>query len=333
MIELLEHVSAAYGPSGNESVIREAVQGEIAGLADDVRVDALGSLIAVRKPRGGSEGGRRVLIAAHMDEIGVIVTQIDERGFARFANVGYVNPNTLLGAHAVFANGCVGVFGAEGRPLPTEKPDAAQMFLDFGATSRADCPVGIGDVAVFRQAFTRLGQRVVGPNFDDRVGVTVLIQLLRELGDSPHTLVAVFSVQEEFGAMGAGPAAYGLEPDLAIALDVTPVGDTPKGKPETVRLGGGTAISIKDAGLITHPRVRRALQDAAERAGALCQLDIGYFGTTDAYAIQTTRAGIPSGVLSVPARYIHTPSQMVDVADMTATVATLRELLSAPIEL
>ncbi len=331
MIELLERVSAPYGPSGSESAIREVVQQEIAGLADEVRVDALGSLIAIRRPRGG-EGGQRVLIAAHMDEIGVMVTQIDERGFARFTNVGFVNPNTLLGAHAVFANGCEGIFGAEGRPLPTEKPDAAQMFLDLGATSRDDCPVGVGDVAVFRQRFSRMGQRVVASNFDDRVGVAVLIQLLRDLGDSPHTVMAVFSVQEEFGAMGAGPAAFGLEPDIAIAVDVTPVADTPKGKPETVRLGGGTAISVKDMGLIVHPSVRRVLQGAAERAGVAYQLDVGYLGTTDAHAIHTTRAGVPSGVLSIPARYIHTPAQMVDLGDVTATVATLKSLLAAPIE-
>ncbi|MFN8500220.1 MAG: M42 family metallopeptidase [Anaerolineae bacterium] len=332
MIDLLERVSAAYGPSGNESAIRAVVQQEIAGLADEARVDALGNLIAIRNGRGG-EGSRRVLIAAHMDEIGVIVTQIDERGFARFTNVGYVNPNTLLGAHAVFANGAVGVFGAEGKPLPNDKPDAAGMFLDLGATSRADCPVAVGDVAVFRQGFVRLGRRVVAPNFDDRAGVAALIELLRNLGDSPHTLIAVFSVQEEFGAMGAGPAAYGLEPDLAIAVDVTPVADTPRGKPETARLGGGTAIAVKDVGLVAHPGVRRALQAAAERTGAPYQLDIGYFGTTDAYAMHTTRAGVPSGALSIPARYIHTPAQMVDMDDVAATVATLCELLSAPIYL
>lgn len=333
MFTLLKKICDAVGPCGNEGPIREVIQAEVASLVDEVWVDTLGNLIAIRQPRGGATDGRRILIAAHMDEIGIMVTHVDERGFARVTNLGYVNPNTLLGAQVVFANGVVGTFGAEGIPLPKDQPTLQTVFLDVGATSREDCPVQIGDVGVFRVAVTRLGegQRVLGHNFDDRAGVTLLIELLRELGDSPHTVQAVFTVQEETTLAGARTSAYGLEPDIAIAIDVTPAGDTPKAKPETVRLGAGPAITIKDGGVISHPAVKRALVDAAKRAGIPYQLDIGHFGTTDAYVIQTSRTGVPVGALSIPSRYIHTPTQMVDLGDLAGGVAVLKEFLSQKI--
>ena len=328
MRDLLEKVCAVYGPSGDEAQIRETVRAEIEGLVDEVRVDALGNLIAVRRPRGPvTEGGQKVLLAAHLDEIGVIVTHIDEAGFARFTNVGFVNANTLLGARVVFANGVEGTFGAEGNPLPRDKVELGQLFLDVGATSRADCPVKVGDMAVFRHDFAVQGSRVFAPNLDDRVGVATLVQLLRELGDSRHTLFAVFTVQEEIGVAGAGTAAFGVEPDLALAIDVTTASDTPRAKPITVRLGGGPAIGVKDVGVVTPPAVKQAMVEGAARAGVTVQYDVGYFGTTDAYAIQSTRTGVPSGALSIPTRYIHTPSQIADLGDATGCVALLKGML------
>src|SRR4051812_17680494 len=263
MLDLLTRVSNAFGVSGSEDPIREMVRAEITNLVDEVRADTLGSLIAMRGPRGENTNGQRILLAAHMDEIGIIVTHVDDNGFARFSSLGYVNPNTLLGAQVVFDNGAIGAFGAEGRPLPTDAPDLQKIYLDLGATSRADCPVRVGDVAVFRHTVTRQGEgyRILAPNLDDRAGVAVLIQTLRDLGDSPHTVLAVFTIQEELSLAGAATAAYELEPDLAIALDVSPAGDTPKAKPVTVRLGAGPAISLKDQGVITHPLVKRALSE------------------------------------------------------------------------
>lgn len=328
MRELLQKMCAVYGPSGDEALIRETVRAEIEGLVDEVRVDTLGNLIALRRPRGAAtESGQKVLLAAHLDEIGIIVTHIDDNGFARFTNIGFVNANTLLGSRVVFANGVEGTFGAEGAPLPRDKVELAQLFLDVGATSRATCPVKVGDMAVFRNAFAVQGSRVFAPNLDDRVGVAVLIQLLRELDDSRHTLFAVFTVQEEIGDAGAAAAAFGVEPNLAIAIDVTAAGDTPRAKPITVRLGAGPAIGVKDVGVVTPPAVKQALADGAARAGIVVQYDVGHFGTTDAYAIQSTRTGVPSGALSVPARYIHTPSQIADMQDIQDCVALLKGLL------
>ncbi len=335
MLPLLERICNAFGVSGYEGPVREVIRAEIADLVDEVRVDALGNLIAVRGPRGAQSHGQRVLLAAHMDEIGIIVSHIDDNGFARFASLGYVNPNTLLGARVQFANGVEGTFGAEGRPLPNDKPDLQAIFLDVGATSRADCPVQVGDVAVFRHRVVPLagGQRLLSPNMDDRAGVALLVETLRALGDSPYTVLAVFTVQEEVSIAGAAGVAFGLEPDLAIALDVTPAGDTPKAKPVTVQLGAGPAIGVKDAGVVAHAGVKRALVEAAQRAGIPYQMDIGHFGTTDAYAMQASRTGVPVGTLSIPARYIHTPTQMVDRRDLDGGVTLLTTLLAEPIDL
>ena len=330
MLDLLKKVCDAYGPSGDEARVREVVRAEVEGLVDEVRTDSLGNLLAIRRPRGGGEGGQRILLAAHLDEIAVMVASIDEYGFARVASVGFVNPNTLPGSRVVFENGVEGTFGVDGAALPREALTLPSMFLDVGATSRADCPVKVGDLGVFRHSVARAhGEtRVLGHNFDDRAGVAVLIQALREMGDSPHTVLAAFTVQEEFSLLGAGAAAFGLEPDFAVAIDVTPAADTPKIKPRDVALGAGPAITLKDVAVLAHPRVKQALIQAAERAGVPYQLQVSFIGTTDAMAMQTTRAGVPVGTLSLPARYIHTPTQMVDLNDLRGAVEILKALIT-----
>ena len=330
MLDLLQRVCDVYGPSGYEARVRDVIRAEVEGVVDEVRTDRLGNLLAIRRPRGsGGAGGQKVLLAAHMDEIAVMVASIDDYGFARVASVGFVNPNTLPGSRVVFENGVEGTFGVDGTALPREALTLPTMFVDVGATGRADCPVKVGDLGVFRHSVTRAhGEtRVLGHNFDDRAGVAVLIQTLRELGDSPHTVLAAFTVQEEFSLLGAGTAAFGLEPDFAIAIDVTPAGDTPKIKPRDVCLGAGPAITLKDVAVIGHPRVKQALIEAAERAGVAYQLQVSFIGTTDAMAMQTSRAGVPVGTLSLPARYIHTPTQMVDLSDLAGAVAILKALL------
>ncbi|MCW5851402.1 MAG: M20/M25/M40 family metallo-hydrolase [Anaerolineae bacterium] len=332
MLDLLQKVCDAYGPSGYEARVRDVIRAEVEGVVDEVRTDRLGNLLAIRRPRGsGGAASQKVLWAAHMDEIAVMVASIDDYGFARVAPVGFVNPNTLPGARVVFENGVEGTFGVEGAALPREALTLPSMFLDVGATSRADCPLKVGDLGVFRHSVVRAhGEtRVLGHNFDDRAGVAVLIQALRELGDSPHTVLAAFTVQEEFSLLGAAAAAFGLEPDFAIAIDVTPAGDTPKIKPRDACLGAGPAITLKDVAVIGHPQVKQALIAAAERAGVAFQLQVSFIGTTDAMAIQTSRTGVPVGTLSLPARHIHTPTQMVDLNDLRGAVEVLKALVSS----
>lgn len=334
MRELIRKLVESYGPSGAEEQVREVIRAEVEPLVDELRVDALGSLIAHRQGSGPGAGreGQRLLLDAHMDEIGVMVTYIDEEGFARFTRIGGVSPLTCIGSRVAFEDGKIGVIGVEQKRDDADKaPKLEQLYIDVGATSRDDCPVQIGDPAVFVRPFTVQGSRLISKAMDDRIGCAVLIELLRRVEETPHDLYIVFAVQEEVGLRGARTSAYGIEPDVAIAVDVTRTGDTPESKPMAVKLGQGPAVKVQDSGMIAHPEVRRLLVDRAEEAGIPYQLEVLDRGTTDAAAVQLVRAGVPAGCLSVPCRYVHSPSEMVDESDVENGVRLLLEVLRKPL--
>jgi endoglucanase len=327
MKDLIRRLVESYGPSGVEEQIRDVIRAEVEPLVEEVRVDALGSLIAHKKG-----GGQRILLDAHMDEIGVMVTYIDEKGFARFTRIGGVSPLTCIGSRVAFEDGKIGVIGVEQKRDDTDKiPKLDQLYIDVGATGRDDCPVRVGDPAVFVRPFSSQGTRLVAKAMDDRIGCAVLVEVLRRLGDTPHDLYVVFAVQEEVGLRGARTSAYGIEPDIAIAVDVTTTGDTPESKPMAVKLGEGPAVKVQDGGMIAHPKVRRLLVERAEEAGIPYQLEVLERGTTDAAAVQLVRAGVPAGCLSVPCRYVHSPSEMVDEGDVENAVRLLLEVLQKPL--
>lgn len=331
MKQLIQQLVETTGPSGSEKALRELVRSEINGLADEVRVDALGNLIA-RKGRK-AENGLRIMLSAHMDEIGVIVTHIDPNGFLRFTNIGGVRRPPLIGGRVRFTNGSIGVIGAESFQGRDKMIAMEQMFIDVGATSKADCPVRVGDVAGFDRTFEDLGDRLMSKAMDDRISVAVEIEVMRQLASSPHEVFFVFSTQEEVGLRGARAAAYSVDPDLGISIDVTLTGDTPKSGKMAVALGKGPAIKVRDGGMVSDPRVIEAMIQAAERAKLPYQMEVLEAGSTDATAMITTRAGIPAGCVSIPTRYIHTPSEMVDFNDVQNSVRLLVELLSKPVEL
>ena len=208
------------------------------------------------------------------------------------------------------------------------------MFVDVGASSRETCPVKVGDVMIFDRPFVDLGDRLVSKAMDDRIAVAVLIEALRQFpAGSPHEVFFVFSTQEEVGLRGATTAAYGVDPDLGLSVDVTLTGDTPKGSKMEVGLGKGAAIKVRDGGMLSDPRVVRWMVDTAEKAGIPYQLEILEGGTTDAKAIQLTRSGVPAGCISIPCRYVHSPSEMVDYRDVQNSVRLLVELLKGPVTL
>ncbi len=330
MKELIKKLVDSISPSGYEGPIRQLICSLVENHADEIWIDNLGNLI-VRKGQGTPEGGR-VMLAAHMDEIGVIVTHVDESGFARFLPVGGVRPNTCVGGRVRFLNGAAGVIGYERSDDPNRVHAFDQLFIDFGVTSRADCPVHVGDVAAFERPFLDLGQRLVAKTMDDRIGVAVLIETLRRLGESPNQIFFVFSVQEEVGLRGATTAAFGLEPELGLAVDVTAWGDTPRGMKMEVSLGKGPAIKVRDSGMLADPRVVDWMVKTAEQSGIPYQLEILERGSTDAAAIQLSRAGVPAGTLSIPCRYVHTPSEMVDLNDVENAVRLMLALLSQPVK-
>ena len=327
MVELIRKLVEAYGPSGVEEQVRAVIRAEVEPLADELRVDPLGSLI-VRK----QGEGQRIALSAHMDEIGVMVTYVDEKGFARFTRIGGLRTLTCVGARVAFADGTVGIIGIERKRRDISKvPTFEQLYIDVGATSRDDCPVRVGDAAVFVRPFVRVdgaqGTRLVAKAMDDRIGCAVLIETLRRLEHTSYDAYFVFSVQEEVGLRGARTATYGIDPDLAIAVDVTPTGDMPESRPMAVELGKGPAVKMQDREMIAHPAVRDMLIQRAEQAKIPYQREVLIWGSTDAAAMQVTRAGVPAGCLSIPCRYVHSPSEMVDEQDVENSVRLLLEVL------
>lgn len=334
MKSLIKKLVEIDAPAGYESEVREAIRAEVEPLADEVRVDSLGNLI-VRKGSAGPQGAR-VLLVAHMDEIGLIATHIDENGFVRFTNNGSVHTLTCIGGRVRFMNGVVGVIGVERLDQPGKIPGFEQLFIDVAARSREDCPVKVGEAAGFLQPFVDLGPRVVAKALDDRAGVAVLIETLRAISQTeegtPHELYFLFSVQEEVGVRGATVAAYEIDPDLGLSVDVTSTGDTPRGRRTDVALGKGPAILVRDSGMLSDPRVVNWLRQAAEGSGLPYQMLVGEGGSTDARAVQLARSGVPAGSLSIPCRYVHSPSELIDTKDLENAVALLAALLRRPIE-
>lgn len=333
MRELIRKLTETYGPSGAEEEIRAAIRAEVEPLADEVRVDPLGSLVARKK---GGEDGKRIVLAAHMDEIGLMVTYVDEKGFARVTSIGGVRTLSSVGGRVVFADGTLGVIGVDQkRGDVTKVPQMAQLYIDVGATNRDDCPVQVGDSAVFvrpfaaqgTRPFAAQGTRLIAKAMDDRIGCAILIETLRRLKRTPHDVYFVFTVQEEVGLRGARTSAYGIDPDMAIAVDITTTGDTPESKYMAVELGKGPAVKVQDRGMIAHVAVRELLEQCAKEAKIPYQLEVLEAGTTDAAAMQLVRAGVPAGCISIPCRYAHTPSEMVDEGDVEDSVRLLLEVL------
>ncbi|OGO70003.1 MAG: aminopeptidase [Chloroflexi bacterium RBG_19FT_COMBO_56_12] len=331
MKSLIQKLVETNSPSGYEANIRAVIRTEIEAYADEIKVDPMGSLIA----RKGQESpdGRRIMLAAHMDEIGVMATHIDENGFVRFTTLGGVRPHTCLGGRVRFQNGAMGVIGSERLEDMSRVSTFEQLFIDLGFSNRQDCTIHVGDVAVFERPFVDLGQRMVSKAMDDRIGAAVLVETLRQIKSTPHQLFFVFSVQEEVGVRGATAAAFGVDPDLGVAVDVTGTGDTPKTRKMEVSLGKGPAVKVRDGGMLADPRVVNWMVNSAEKRQIPYQLEILEGGSTDARAIQLTRAGVPAGCLSIPCRYVHSPSEMVDTGDVENAVRLLLALLSNPVNL
>ncbi|MDE3088651.1 MAG: M42 family metallopeptidase [Chloroflexota bacterium] len=329
---LVKKLTETYGPSGHEQIIRELIRDEIKGLADEVRVDALGNLIA-RKKGTGATPRKKIMLAAHMDEIGVMVTHVDEKGFVRFASIGGVFPVHLIGNRCLFANGVIGTFGQEKKDSSRTEVELNKMFIDVGARDQKSALVRVGDAAGFWRDFVDLGDRMMAKAMDDRIGCAVLIETMRQLKKSPHDVYFVFTVQEEVGVRGATTSAYGVQPDLALAVDVTDTGDTPESTTMAVGLGNGPAIKVKDSGMLAHPVVKKLLVDTAEEFKIPYQLEVLVGGSTDAMAMQISREGVPAGCVSIPERYVHSPSEMVDFGDMQNAVKLVVNVLSKPIKL
>ena len=332
MKELINKITSEFGPAGNEEKIREFIQEQIEDKVDDIYTDNLGNLIAKIK---GTGNGKKIMLAAHMDQIGLMVTHIDDDGFLRFTNIGGVNSNILVGKSVIFSDGTKGTIGIE-KYDDIKNLKMSKLYIDIGVASKEEAQkkVSIGDSAVYAPNFNDNGERITSTYQDDRIGCYVLVDTIEKLAKSetPHELYFVFTAQEEVGARGAKTAAFHIEPDIGIAVDVTGTGDTPEAPTMDVSLGEGTAIKVKDSGSITHPWIKELLVSTAEEHSINYQLEVLEYGGTDAMTIHTTKGGIPSGTVSIPCRYIHTPGETVDLNDVRASVDLLTKLLENEIE-
>lgn len=325
MKEIIKKLTETFGPSGYEKKVRNVIRGEIKHHVDSTKTDILGNLIAHIKGNG-----KKVMLAAHMDEIGVVTSYIDKNGFIRFSNVGGFFPVNSVSARIIFENGKVGVIGEERRKSMSDPVEMKKLYIDIGAndTKEAEKLVPIGTFGCYERKFEDLGKRIISKALDDRIGCAVLIEVAKRLKRNvKNDTYLVFTVQEEVGLKGARTSAFGIDPDIALAVDVTGTGDTPKARKMAVKLGAGAAIKVKDRGIVCDPKIVKYLIKVARRNKVPYQLEVLEMGTTDATGIQLTRGGVPSGAISIPSRYIHSASEIVDMDDVEAIVKLIVKFL------
>lgn len=331
-VPLLAEICEVAGVPGFEQRIREIVLREIRPLVDSVDIDNMGNVIALKK---GNPGGKKVMAAAHMDEIGFMVSHIDENGFLHFVPLGGFDPKTLT-AQRVIVHGredLVGVMGskpihlmtAEERNKPLHLED---YFIDLGLPAEeVNKLVNIGDPVSRERKLIEMGECVNVKSLDNRVSVYILIEVLRELQHTPFDFYAVFTVQEEVGIRGANVSAHGINPDFGFGLDTTIAFDTPGARPEEMvtKLGKGTAIKIMDASVICDYRMVRFMKKVATDHGIAWQPEVLPKGGTDTAGIQrmATRGSI-AGAVSIPTRHIHSVIEMCHKADIRASIDLLR---------
>jgi endoglucanase len=336
--DLLKRLCETPGVPGREEPIRALVKDEMKTLVDEMRVDAMGSVVGVKK---GSGGGPKVMIAAHLDEIGFLVKHIDDKGFLRLQPLGGFDARVLV-AQRVYVHG----FGGErllGALQPAAKPTHLltdeernkppkldDLFVDVGLTAdEVKTKVEIGDPVTLARTCEMIGGNVTSKTLDNRVSVFVMLEALRALGEHTADIYAVATTQEEVGLRGATTAAFHLQPDVGIAVDVTLAGDYP-GNPaqdQITQIGNGTAIKIMDGSLICHPQLVRHFRDVAEKHEIKHQLEVLPRGGTDAGALQRSRGGVPAFTLSIPCRYVHTVNETASLTDIEATIILLARYL------
>lgn len=325
-MELLKYLTQISGPSGAEDMIRGAIKAEAAGKCDEIITDALGNLILVKKSNAPDK--KKIMVAAHMDEIGIIVKHIDQKGFIRFDAVGGVETRRLVGRRISFLNGISGVIGCEEEEF-NKKPALDKLFIDVGTLSaeKVNEKIKIGDMAVFCGDTVIKKDTVISKALDNRAGCYILLKALSKL-NGKNDIYMTFTVQEEVGLRGAGAAAYSIDPDYAIAVDVTDTGDTPNAPIMDVKMGAGAAVKIMDRSVLCDAYLRNFMIETAKRNNIPYQSEIMADGGTDAGRIHITRGGIKTGGLSVPTRYVHSPSEMASISDINACIELLAAVLN-----
>lgn len=323
MFNLTKKLLKPVSVSGCESAVAGVIAEEISPYVDSIRTDAMGNLIAYKA--GVGENRKKIMFAAHMDEIGFIVTYIEENGYIRFNAIGGINFTSAAFTYVVFESGLRGVL----------VPDAnGGHVVDIGAKNRKDAErrVKIGDTfAVVSDVIKLAGTRVAGRPMDDRIGAVILIEAAKRLDgiSVKNDIYFCFVVQEEVGCRGSKTAAFGIMPDIGIALDVTGTGDTQGASPMAVKLGGGAAIKLKDSSVICDRGLVETMKRTAEEKKIKYQLEILPYGGTDTSSMQQNGAGCLAGCISIPTRYIHSNVETIDMADVEESVKLTMALCDA----
>lgn len=315
LLKTLQAINACHGPAGDESEVSEVLEKLAMPFVDECYQDTLGNLIAHKK---GS--GSRVMFAAHMDSIGCIVTYIEKEGYVRFCKVGGLHATDLIATPVRFKNGVRGVICLSEAVDPKDMT-LDDLYIDIGAhdADEAKAMIKIGDTAVYDTPTYAVGDRIVSPYMDNRISCMVLLMAMETLQNSENDLYFVFTSQEEVGLRGAKTAAYSIDPDYGIAVDVTVSADELGTKHAgSSKLGSGAAIKVMDASVICHPQMVSKLETLAKERGIDAQMDIIKAGGTDAGSIHISKMGVLTGGISIPCRYIHSPQEMVDRGDVEA---------------
>ncbi len=325
MSDIVKTLTEIFGPSGREREVREKLIDMLKDHVDSYKVDKVGNLITSK-----GSGDRALILVAHMDEIGVVVTHDIGNGFYRIEPVGGMSPYIALSKRFVFENGVVGVVGMEGETLEERKKNVSELSFDHLYLDTFGEKLEIGSFGVFVSSYTETDDFVISKAMDDRIGCAVLVEVARRLNNPKRKVYFAFSVQEEVGLVGASVIAYPVDVEEAIAVDVTDSGDTPKGiKRHAMVLGKGPAIKVKDRASISDRRIVEKMRKIAEDRNIPYQLEVLTFGGTDAAVLMRTKAGIPSATLSIPTRYIHTPTEVVHKGDFENAVRLLMEYIEA----
>ena len=313
MTDLLKRLMLAHGVSGREEKIREVIKKEVEPYADEVITDAMGNLIVRKKGEG-----KKIMFCAHMDEIGFLVTYIEDSGMIRVGAMGGIMPIACTFTEVVSDRGVYGVMIPESTK---DMPKVDSMYIDIGAKNKkqAEKKVKIGDCFVCTPNM-RTGTRYVGRPFDDRVGCAILIEALKNIKETKNDLYFVFSVQEEVGGRGSKPAAYAIAPDIGIALDVTATGDKPGSSSMAVNLGDGCTVKLKDSGVICSAELVAMMREIADRNKVKYQNEVLLFGGTDASSMQVAGRGALAGAISIPSAFIHSSCEMIDMLDVKEAV-------------
>ena len=333
---LLRRLIETPGVPGREEQQRKIAREELGGLTDEVRTDALGSVIGTKK--GWDDV--RVMVAAHTDEIGFLVKYINDKGFLRLQTLGGHDPANMVSQRVVVTTAggeaLRGVLQPQRKPphLATEEdkkpPKAEEFFVDLGMPAEeVKEKVRVGDYAVMDRSLEKVGANYVGKAMDDRIGVFVMYEALRAMGEHEATVFAVATSQEEVGWRGAAASGSALEPTVVVALDVTLAMDIPgvEDENEIIPLGKGAALTVMDGYSISHAKLVEHFRAIAEREGIQHQMEILPSGGTDAGEVQRLHGGVPAITLSIPCRYVHTPNEMVNAEDVRTAITLLARYL------